>query len=73
MSEEENTSGRTDAVDEMQEMMSGLSGDPAKLCELLVKNLTMATESNKQMQKLLENRTQGYSSSKLDSCPIKGK
>ena len=73
--EETNTSERSDAMNEMQAMVSSLSGDPTKLCELLVKNLTMANESNKQMQKLLENRSEGpkYSVSKLDNCPIKGK
>lgn len=61
----------------IQSMLSELSGDPAKLCELLVKNLTMATESNNQMQKILESQTRSRSGMKysvrLDDCPTKGK
>ena len=66
----------TSALNEMQIMMANLAGDPNKLCELLVQNLTMANESNKQMQKiLLENQTKGNISAvnKLDNCPVKGK
>ena len=64
------------AMNEMQNMVANLAGDPSKLCELLVKNLTMANESNKQMQKILiENQTKGSVSAvqKLDNCPVKGK
>ena len=61
----------------IQSMLSELSGDPAKLCELLVKNLTMATESNNQMQKMLESQNRSRSgmnySGRLDDCPTKGK
>ena len=64
----------------LQSMVHELSGDPTKLCELLVKNLTIANESNQKMQELLRDR-QGQSNtrqnpsfvSKLDECPTKGK
>ena len=77
--ESETGSGSTNAMD-LQSLVQGLSGDPTKLCELLVKNLSLANESNQKMQQLLlENQSQPISRqranfvSKLDECPIKGK
>ena len=47
-SERPEDSDRSSALNNMQNMVNSLSGDPTKLCELLVQNLTMATESIKQ-------------------------
>ena len=77
MPEENDTGNETN----LQSMMQDLSGDPSKLCELLVKNLSLANESNQQMQKLLlDKQTNSASDSqrikyaaKLDDCPTKGK
>ena len=76
----EESHGQSEAAgggDSLHSLMAGLSGDPSKLCELLVKNLSIANESNQQMQKLLQEHVGGNktitSFGKLDNCPVKGK
>ena len=63
----------------LQTLVEGLTGDPSRLCELLVKNLSIAFESNQQMHKLLQEQALNSSNrtvasfGKLDNCPVKGK
>ena len=73
-------------TDAITAMVTQLSGDPTKLCELLATNLKIAAESQSQMQKMIQNQskiiqenqqsrtTTGSSFSyRVDDCPTKRK
>ena len=56
-------------------LLAGVGGDPTQLYALLAQSLTTVTESNKQLQEMLNNQrvAQPNTYTKLEECPKKRK
>ena len=67
--------GDSTGAGDLAALLAGVGGDPTQLYSLLAKSLTNVTESNKQMQQMLNNQRSGTTimNTKLEDCPKKRK